>query len=456
MRKIGIFIFIMVIITSCVSVQGNKDVAFEYYELENGIPVIVNKTDSSQIISLQISVKGGTALIEPEYSGIESSLFEMMTLGSNAYPYSEIQKILYNTQGSMYASSNQLGSTLGLVSIDYYFDELLPVFIDGFLNPVFGEQEYTTLMTSISQSLQFKLEDPNTVLTESIIDSRYTNHPYAASSNVTNDSIENITIPNMQKHLTGIHNANRLAVIAVGNVDGMKLVQALNKTLGLIESTEIDFPSIPEATVGGSTLVNELSSAAGSGYVAYTVSAPKPGSEDEIAFRIASDIYSETLFNVVREHYGAVYSIGASYTYSKAPFGTLRAYKVSDLENIAKYIAEAETLLFENKVISGKDESTQEFIYDTIENRLEGYKNTLINSQYYSSQTNAGTSAQIRSSMLMFNNPEQYLTFTDRVRDVSANDVKKAFEKYWVNGEKQWFAVTGIGEKSQFLEVHSY
>ncbi len=451
MKKIGVYILIIVLLTSCASMPTDKEVSFEYFELNNGIPVILNKTDSSQIVSLQINVQGGSALLTTDYSGIESSLFEMMTLGSKAYPYSDIQKILYNTQGSIYSSSNQLGSTFGLVSIDYYFDELLPVFIDGFLNPAFTEQEYTTLMTSISQTLQYKMQDPNSVLSESILKARYNNHPYGASSSVTKDSIKNITISNMRKHLLEIHNANRIAIIAVGNIDGQELVATLNNSLGLIEKKDTSVPTIPEVSNGGNTIITELDSADGSGYVAYTVPAPKPGSDDEIAFRIASDIYSETLFNVVREHYGAVYSIGASYTYSKAPFGTLRAYKVSDLENIAEYIAEAETLLFENKLISGKDENTQEFIYDTIENRLEGYKNTLINSQYYSSQTNAATSTQIASSLLMFNNPEQYLSFTDRVRDVTSDDIKQAFETYWVNGEKQWFAVTGIGEESNFI-----
>ncbi len=450
MKNFILCILIIIVTASCSSIPENDASAFEYYELENGIPLIVNKTDSSQILTLQISVKGGPALLTPEYSGIESSLFEMMTLGSDAYPYSEIQKILYNTQGNIYTSSNQLGSTLSLVSIDYYFDELLPVFIDGFLHPLFTEQEYTTLMAGISQALQYKAEDPNTVLTESIIKARYENHPYEASSSVTKDSIKNITLENMKKHITEVHNAARLTVIAVGNIDGNKLVNELNATIGQLGKSATSSPNIPPAKMDGETIVKEIESADGSGYVAYTVPAPIPGSEDEIAFRIASDIYSETLFNVVREHYGATYSIGASYTYSRAPFGTVRAYKVSNLENIVTYITEAEKLIAKNSLISGRDERGN-FIYDTIEERLEGYKNTLINSQYYSSQTNAAVASQISSSILLFNDAQAHLDFTQRVRNVTSQDVLDVFNTYWVEGEKQWFAVTGVGEESRFL-----
>ncbi len=451
MKKILLLAILSIFILSCASLPTKSKSSFEYYELANGIPLILNKNDSNQIVSLQISVKGGTSLLSSEYSGLEGSLFQMMTLGSKNFPYEEIQKTLYKTQGSIYASSNQLGSILGLVSIDYYFEELLSIFLDGFLNPSFESQEYTTLMTSISQSLQYRREDPNTLLTESITEERYKNHPYETSSNVTVDSLSNITIENMKAHLDEVHDASKIAIIAVGNFNGSDLVRKLNTTLGLIESEENIYPIIPPATIGGETKLIELESAQGSGYVAYTVPGPNPGTKDEIAVRIAADIFSEILFNLVREHYGATYSIGSSYTYSKAPYITTRAFKVSDLEHISSYINEAEKLMYSNNLISGKDDRTGEFIYDTIEDRLEGYKNTLINSQFYSSQTNASISNQIVSSLLMFENAETYLNFTERVRSVDSQDVKDAFSTYWIGGEKQWFVVTGIGEKQRFF-----
>ncbi len=450
MKKIAYICILALTLASCATMQQKDTDNFEYYTLTNGIPLIVNKTDSSQIVSLQISVSGGSALINPEYSGLESALFDMMTMGSTSYSYDEIKQVRYETQGSIYSSSNQLGSILGLVSIDYYFDDLLPILIDGFLHPSFNEDEYTTLMTSLSQGLQYKMEDPNSFLSDLIVKTRYKGHPYETSSVATIESIENITIEAMKNHLESMHISDKISIVAVGNFDGKDLVNTLNKTLGRLQSSDFDVPEIPPASTGGEAIVVGLESAQGSGYIAYTVPAPLPGSNDEIAFRIAADIYGEVLFNLVREHYGATYSIGASYIYSKAPFGNVRVYKASDLENIVSYIEQAETLMADNKLISGKDDGGN-FIYESIEDRLEGYKNTLINGQFYSSQTNAAISTQIISSMLMFDNPEHYKTFTERVRAVTTEDITRVFRTYWVNGEKQWFAVTGIGEENKFV-----
>ncbi|MFI3258070.1 MAG: pitrilysin family protein, partial [Spirochaetales bacterium] len=435
---------------SCASFNTdyNSDNEFEYYELDNGIPLIVKKNTASQILSLQINVQGGVALMQPQDSGLESALFEMMTMGSKNYSYQNLKEILYNTQSSFYAGSNQLGSTLGLTVIDYYFDDLLPVFIDGFLNPAFTQEEYTTLMTVTAQSLQYQQQDPNTLLRQTVRDTRYKGQPYETQATVTAESFPNITTEAMQNHLPLMHNAERITIVAVGDFDVNHLYEELNNTIGQLSAQAFDMPTIPPATQGGNPIVIGLEAAKGSGYVASTVPAPLPGTQDEIAARIAASMYSELLFNLVREQYGVTYSIGSSYAYSKAPYIMTVAYKVSDLQNIVQRIDEAQDYMAQGTLISGKNEITGDYEFSAIEERLEGYKNTLINSQFYSAQTNAAVSANIISSLLMFGNPEEYLNFTDRVHAVSADDVQRVFNTYWLSDEKQWFAVTGIGEEN--------
>ncbi len=448
--------FLIVIVTSlfcvsCLSSFFSDDEAdFEYYELDNEIPVILFKNESSKVVSLSISVEGGSSLLGVEQAGLEKALFEMMASGSKDYIYQQINETMYRTQASIYASSNQMGSVLGLQSIDYHFDELLPMLIDGFLNPVFEITEYTTLMTSFMQNIQFTAQDPNSLLSETIRNMRYENHPFETQTNATSDSINNITIDAMKLYLSQMHNASRIKIVAVGNFDGIELVQKLNPLLGKIERFDFQTKHIQPASIGGSPVVLGVEGAKGTGYVAYTVPAPRPGTKDEIAMRLASDIYSEILFNLVREHYGATYSIGVSYVNSKAPYAVVRAYMVSDLENISAYILEAENLMKKNQIISGKESETTEFAYSTIEERLEGYKNTLINTQFLSSQTNVGISSKILSSLFLYDNAEEHLHFINRVQETSAQDIKDAFNTYFLSN-KQWFAVTGLGEEGRFI-----
>ena len=57
------------------------------YRLKNKIPVYMNTDVPNQVNAVYIVVEERTEHPGPEYSGLESSLFEMMTYGSKKYRY---------------------------------------------------------------------------------------------------------------------------------------------------------------------------------------------------------------------------------------------------------------------------------------------------------------------------------------------------------------------------------
>ena len=178
--------------------------------------------------------------------------------------------------------------------------------------------------------------------------------------------------------------------------------------------------------------------------------APMIGTEVEMASIIAANMFSEVLFNVVRENYGSVYSIASQYANSNAPFNLILGYMVSDPQNIVAHIEEAKEIIASGKLISGRDATTGEFAYSTIDERLEGYKNKLLNSIFYESQTNTDVASSLVSSLFKYNDTAEYTDFTRKVRAVEAEDIQIVFNKYWVTDNFQWFAITGSGEESLF------
>lgn len=451
--KVAIYLFAMGFVflaVACATTRDSEkisDSGFEYYELKNGIPLIIKTNVASNMVALQISVAGGPALMIPKQSGLEESLFKMMAMGSENYDYQTVQQTLYEKVAQFSSTANTLGSTLSITTIDYYFEDLLPIFIDGFLHPAFGEAEFTTLMAGVAQSLSRKQEDPDTLLLDTIKKTRYKNHPYETDTSVILESYNSITIDAMKEHLTAVLNAERIALIAVGNFDGKDLVQKLNSTLGELPSSPFDTPAIPLANHGGAPIIQKVDGAKGTGYVAYSTPAPLSGTTDEMAVQLATMIYNEILFNLVREQYGATYSIASAYRYSKAPYILMRAYKVSDLKNIKMRIEEAEAFMAEGKIVSGKNAQTGEFEFSTIDERLEGYKNTFINQQFYAAQTNSAIASKIREGLLLYENPESYLEITEKIHAVTADDIIRAFNTYFMSDKKQWFAVVGPDEE---------
>jgi zinc protease len=122
--------------------------------------------------------------------------------------------------------------------------------------------------------------------------------------------------------------------------------------------------------------------------------------------------------------------------------GMVYIYRASDLSKLTSYIEEAKGIMKQGKVTSGKN-GDGTYMYATISDRLEGYRNSYLNAKYEDMQTNGGVAAKIAGSILQFNDPEKYLSVMESAKKVTADDIMNAFTKYWCTDKCQWFAVVG-------------
>ncbi|MCI1208996.1 MAG: insulinase family protein [Treponema sp.] len=447
---------LLFILSGCVSTEGkgensfSPDVKLENYTLNNGIPVYIKKNTANRLYALDIVVTGGSNMLSPEKSGLESSLFTMMTKGSDRYPYAEIQKIEYETNIGLSSYSLNEGSLLGISCIDYYFDRTLPLLVDAFMHPAYEDQQYQLLLQSARQSIQQRKNDPSSILYETAVKQIFKNHPYETRVNVTEDSLGNITVSDMKALHKTLMDAKRISIIAVGNIDGKALVEKLNKTIGTIPALEESFipVSVPLQKISGDPVVVSHPSAEGTGYIARVLALPAIDSADFIPCCIASDIYSEILFNIVREKHGACYTPGSSVYATMSPTAFEYISKASDLQNITKYMAESRDLMVQGTLIAGKNKDGS-YKFVPIDDKLEGYKNSFLNSQYASVQTNEGVASRMAVSLIRLGNTEQLDKISAKAEQVTAADIERVFKKYWVNNTSRWFAVVGPGDEQK-------
>ena len=442
------FVLLLTLALLCTSAFA-KTTPLTKKKLSNNIPVYIQQNKSNKILALYIVVQGGTTLLTPDKSGLENALFAMMARGSEKYPYAKIQSLEYQTKASVSPGTLDEGSILGLSCIDYYFDTMFPVLTDGFMHPAFGETEYTNLMNEYNQRLQTIQNDPNSLLQYNMDKVIYKGHPYETSTGVTEESLPNITVENMKSLLASILDANRISIVAVGNFDEKALITKLNDTIGKIPASKKKFTpvKVPAVKIGGAPIVYTHPAAAGTGFLGEVFVSPSVLSSDYVASCITANMYSELLYNIVREKYGACYTPSSSVVSSQAPVGMTFIYKASDIANIKKYVAEAQKLMEEGKFIAGKNDDGT-YAYTTISERLEGYINSYLNAKYESMQTNGGVAGKIAGSILQFNDPQKYLSVMESAKKVTAKDVERVFKTYWCTDNVQWFAVVGPDDKN--------
>ena len=416
------------------------------YRLSNGIPVYVQSNPSAKVDSVAIGVKGGVMHMTEATSGLEAALFSMMAKSSSKYSLSQRQSLNYDKGISVGSMTKLSGSALLVNTLDSYFDEALAVLTDGFLNPSYDKDVYNNYMNDVVESLQSMLNDPSELLMYQIQNDVYENHPYAVRQDATPLSYQNITIPAMKELHKTILNPAEIYVVAVGNIDGAKLVKTLNKTLGKIkkvknyQSKTSEVPPVQIQEKAPVVLTND--SVSGSGYVARIFAAPANTSDEYISASIAADIYSDILYNVVREKYGACYTPYSYTVGSKAPYGMEFLYSLSDFASFPEYMEESRNYMKNDQVIEAVNEDGS-FVFSTIEDRLESYRNSYITGTYDSQSSSLGVLKNLTYNVMQYGDINYDKTELELLDSLTAEQVLASFNRYWVDSPAAWYVITG-------------
>ena len=101
---------------------------------------------------------------------------------------------------------------------------------------------------------------------------------------------------------------------------------------------------------------------------------------------------------------------------------------------------EARGIMERGVVISGRDADGQ-YVFEPLEDRLEGYINSYINRKFASQATTGGIAGRMCASLLQFGDVFSADALTGIAQKTTADDILRVFKKYWVDGSSRWFAV---------------
>lgn len=406
----------------------------EILTLDNNIPIYIQQNQNNSIDNLRIFVLGGAAanaMDENNIEGIEGLLFDMMANGSKKYDNEKLIQLLHDKSASISGYSRNDFSQLQLNCLNHYFDELLPVFLDLFLNPKYDKKQLENLIVNYESTNARDLEDPEALLNKTVKDNLFNNHPYGDSAYPTNESIKLINKKAFNLHHKKMLNASRIIVVAAGNFDIPDLYAKLNTSLGQLPILPFNLPEIADVKIPPVDIVEECDSAKGTAFKEIIFSYPKLSSPDFYAAELCRIMFNEVLFNIVREKNGTCYSIGCGYLGTKITKGYLHGSNINNIDNFDRSVDEAFQYF-------------QSLPLEKIENRLKGYKNTYINAQYSNQFTNSGLSSALAYYILFYNDYTELEKLEEKVMAVTPEDIKNVFKKYWIDSEKAEFTVSGL------------
>lgn len=198
---------------------------FVEFELENGLRVVLVPSAKQPVLSMQLSVLGGTLYDPAGKSGLADMLATLLTKGAGSRSADQIAEAIERVGGSLAASAGpdvlSLNASVLLDDRDLAFE----LMADAILRPNFPAEEVELLRTQTLSALALARSQPEAIAGRVFAKGLYGDHPYARRADEA--SVRAITRDDLvQFHATRARPAQGLLVLAgaIDSVEAHRLV----------------------------------------------------------------------------------------------------------------------------------------------------------------------------------------------------------------------------------------
>jgi zinc protease len=198
------------------------DMPYLMRELENGLRVIVVKTDYPDIVTLQIPVQTGSRNeVEPGKSGFAHFFEHMMYRGTEKYPSEAYAAILKKAGASKNASTTDDFTNFHITFTKPDLETMIEIEADRFQNLAYSEADFRTEALAINGEYLKNYSNPIMKAFERTRALEFTVHPYSHTTMGFVEDIEAMPdqIEYSREFFDRWYRPENTAVIVVGDVD---------------------------------------------------------------------------------------------------------------------------------------------------------------------------------------------------------------------------------------------
>jgi zinc protease len=447
--------------TSANFVEQNRQ-TITRYTLKNGIPLVIKKNENNRVFSLLIGLKGNVIYTPEGKAGIEGITLQVLTKGSRKCSYETLQRILFKKSSGINAFYSSFDySAFSLFTLDKYFTEIFPVYMDCFLHPAWDEKQFELVLNDMKIKYQQEMNDPYSRLVTKLHEYFFKAHPYLDYFGGTAESLKSITLQDVKDYYNTTFTPQRMYVVAVGNFDEQMLFDKLNSSLGQLPSPaglegDKQVPSFSE--IDQSELFLEAFAASqGVAFVRGDFPVPNRNHADYPAIVLACAMLDDLLFEIVRIQHGAGYGVWANAFGFEQNYASIVVYKTTVPEKVKLYIDMALALMIQGRCVGAKvsasaagkggigeseDPELKQGTFVPIAEALEFYKAQFITGYYGTQATNSSIAVQILSSLIYTDDPVSYLYFVEEIKAVTDQDIARVIKKYFYEQPKMWMVLS--------------
>ncbi|HVF38715.1 MAG TPA: pitrilysin family protein [Gemmatimonadaceae bacterium] len=388
-----------------------------------GIPVIFKPVRANDVVAVRLYLRGGSANLSAGTAGIESLMLNSATGGTRKYNKDAFNALATSTGTAIGADVSVDYSVLTLQAVRQHWNEAWDLFTEASLRPTFPAPEVEIVRGQLVDAAKRRADDPDTYLNFLADSMLYAGHPYSMLPTGTAASLTGITRESLVTWHRERMAKENLLIVVVGNATRADVESKIRASFGTLPAKGRTAGTL--ARLGAITpelyvVKRDLPT----NYITGFFGAPTLSDPDYVAFRVATDVLGNRLFEEVRTKRNMTYAVAAGLESRMANRGRLYVTAVEPDTTLKVIFSEVKRL--QNEPVPRE--------------RLAETANASLTNYLMRQQTNMGQAAALGLWELVGGGWQNYDRFVRGYRRVTPADVQRVAKKYMT---KARFAVIG-------------
>lgn len=393
---------------------------FNVYKLDNGQTVVIQEVKTNPIVTIDTWIKTGSINENDKNNGVSHFLEHLFFKGSTNHAPGEFDKIL-ETKGAITNAATSKDFTHYYVTIPSKdFDLALEMHSDMLLHPLIPRKELEKERKVVIEEIMKDANSPNTMVYDNLINMLYTNHPYKRKVIGKADIISKIQREEIMDYYNTHYNPSNMVTVIVGDVDPASAIEKVKYDFNAEYKKPLK-QNYPKEKILTSQAKNIAYADTQSGYMLIGFRGTDVDDKDSYALDVLSTILgdgrSSVFYQKIKEQKQLAYSIGAV----NSGFKDDGIFYIS-ANFIPDKCKKLEDTIFEEIKNIQKNGVTQE--------QLNLAKNIIERDTYYARESISNIANEIGYTFVTTDDIKYYENYIDNIKKVTADDVKRAANKY--------------------------
>jgi len=203
------------------------------FRLSNGITVHHWARRELPLVSLQLLMEGGAALVSANKSGLADLTADMLDEGAGDLGAVAFSDALDQLGANLFAFSGQDSTTVGLSALSSKLDAAMSLFADAILRPRFDEKEWERVQKLHIDSLRRGLDQPTIVAAN--VGARVLfgdAHPYSRSVAGTMATAKVLSLDDIRLFYRQLFRPEKATILIAGDLSADQAKEKLERALG--------------------------------------------------------------------------------------------------------------------------------------------------------------------------------------------------------------------------------